>query len=212
MPDCFNEVGRLQLKVHHHLQVAPVAIMTMMFRSLSTRCCVAVSKSSLQSPSTVTGLSLCLTLAASQCNFAMAGYRNITYDDTQISDNLKYLGSWTNNGSYNASHVGETGTLSSTKDPTANVTFTFPGEIATYSRGNGTYSFSQSRLTHSTTMAFVGVVGGCTQYVSIAISTALTLSPLTLSIELTMVKSSSECEHLSICIIVLTTMAGRLVL
>ncbi len=119
----------------------------------------------------------------------MAGYRNITYDDTQISDNLKYLGSWTNNGSYNASNVpDDTGTLSSTKDPTANVTFTFPGEIATYSRGNVTYSFPQSRLTHSTTMAFVGVVGGCTQYVSIAISTALTLSPLTLSIEVTMVK------------------------
>ncbi|KAK0224093.1 hypothetical protein IW262DRAFT_1492952 [Armillaria fumosa] len=58
----------------------------------------------------------------------MAGYHNITIDDTQISDNLKYLpvASWTNNGSYNATNDGETGTLSSTKDPTGNVTFTFP--------------------------------------------------------------------------------------
>ncbi|KAK0466253.1 uncharacterized protein EV420DRAFT_1759456 [Desarmillaria tabescens] len=55
----------------------------------------------------------------------MAGYRNITYDDTRF-DVLKYAGSWTNNGSYNATSVGETGTLSSTKDPTANVTFIFP--------------------------------------------------------------------------------------
>ncbi|SJL10694.1 uncharacterized protein ARMOST_14086 [Armillaria ostoyae] len=55
----------------------------------------------------------------------MAGYRNITYDDTE-TDVLKYVGSWTNNGSYNASNVGETGTLSSTKDPTGNVTFIFP--------------------------------------------------------------------------------------
>ncbi|KAK0219640.1 hypothetical protein EDD85DRAFT_334519 [Armillaria nabsnona] len=55
----------------------------------------------------------------------MVGYRNITYDDTE-TDFLKYVGSWTNNGSYNASNVGETGTLSSTKDPTGNVTFIFP--------------------------------------------------------------------------------------
>ncbi|SJL10697.1 uncharacterized protein ARMOST_14089 [Armillaria ostoyae] len=89
----------------------------------------------------------------------MAGYSNITYDDTE-TDFLKYVGSWTNNGDYNASNVGETGTLSSTKDPTGNVTFIFPGEIATYSCENGTYPFSQSRLTHSTTMVFVGVVGG----------------------------------------------------
>ncbi|KAK0194612.1 hypothetical protein F5146DRAFT_1036704 [Armillaria mellea] len=55
----------------------------------------------------------------------MAGYHNVTIDNTQISDNLKYLGFWTNNGSYHT-NTGESGTLSSTKDPTANVTFTFP--------------------------------------------------------------------------------------
>ncbi|KAK0484506.1 hypothetical protein IW261DRAFT_1456995 [Armillaria novae-zelandiae] len=57
----------------------------------------------------------------------MAGYHNVSIDNTQISDNLKYLPvvAWTNNGSYHT-RTGETGTLSSTKDQTANVTFTFP--------------------------------------------------------------------------------------
>ncbi|KAK0209011.1 hypothetical protein DFS33DRAFT_494960 [Desarmillaria ectypa] len=56
----------------------------------------------------------------------MVGYINYTYDDT-LTNVLKYVGSWTNNGSYNASNAGDsTGTLSSTKDPTANVTFIFP--------------------------------------------------------------------------------------
>ncbi|PBK63761.1 hypothetical protein ARMSODRAFT_1023660 [Armillaria solidipes] len=55
----------------------------------------------------------------------MASYSNITYDDTE-TDFLKYVGSWTNNGDYNTSNVGETGMLSSTKDPTGNVTFIFP--------------------------------------------------------------------------------------
>jgi hypothetical protein len=52
----------------------------------------------------------------------MSGYRNQTFDDRD-TDHLKYQGSWTLDGSYNASHVGETGTLSSTKDLTASVTF-----------------------------------------------------------------------------------------
>ncbi|KAG7452051.1 uncharacterized protein BT62DRAFT_278025 [Guyanagaster necrorhizus] len=55
----------------------------------------------------------------------MAGYVNNTYDD-RLTNVLKYAGSWFNTGSYNASNVGETGTLSSSKDPAANVTFTFP--------------------------------------------------------------------------------------
>ncbi|KAK0497817.1 hypothetical protein EDD18DRAFT_1351631 [Armillaria luteobubalina] len=50
---------------------------------------------------------------------------NVSIDDTQ-TDFLKYGGSWTNNGTYNASDIGETGTLSFTKDFKANVTFTFP--------------------------------------------------------------------------------------
>ncbi|KAK0189814.1 hypothetical protein F5146DRAFT_884133, partial [Armillaria mellea] len=50
---------------------------------------------------------------------------NITFDNTQTGI-LKYGGLWTHNGSYNASNVGDTGTLSFTKDLTANVTFTFP--------------------------------------------------------------------------------------
>ncbi|PBK97227.1 hypothetical protein ARMGADRAFT_1162167 [Armillaria gallica] len=50
---------------------------------------------------------------------------NLTYDD-RLTDILKYVGSWTNNGSYNASNFGETGTLSFTKDSTARVIFTFP--------------------------------------------------------------------------------------
>ncbi|KAK0445727.1 hypothetical protein EV421DRAFT_1794469 [Armillaria borealis] len=50
---------------------------------------------------------------------------NMTYDD-RLTDVLQYVGSWTNNGSYNASNVGESGTLSFTKDSTARVIFTFP--------------------------------------------------------------------------------------
>ncbi|KAK0498990.1 hypothetical protein EDD18DRAFT_1460990 [Armillaria luteobubalina] len=58
----------------------------------------------------------------------MVGYHNVTIDNTVISDNLTYLPveTWTNNATYNASHTGETRTLSFTKDPTGNVTFIFP--------------------------------------------------------------------------------------
>ncbi len=67
---------------------------------------------------------------------------NLTYDD-RLTDILKYVGSWTNNGSYNASNFGESGTLSFTKDTTARVTFTFPGEFLLRSPSeNIIYSFS----------------------------------------------------------------------
>ncbi len=67
---------------------------------------------------------------------------NLTYDDSR-TDILKYDGSWTNNGSYNASNFGETGTLSFTKDSTARVIFTFPGEFLLRSPSeNDIYSFS----------------------------------------------------------------------
>ena len=45
-----------------------------------------------------------------------------TFDDRDIT-HLKYEGDWVLGGSYNASNVGETGTLSSTKDLNARVTF-----------------------------------------------------------------------------------------
>ncbi|KAF4614963.1 hypothetical protein D9613_003516 [Agrocybe pediades] len=53
------------------------------------------------------------------------GLRNVTFDDRD-TNTLQYQGSWFNQGTWNASSVGETGTLSSTNDVNANVTFTFP--------------------------------------------------------------------------------------
>ncbi|KAJ3895747.1 hypothetical protein GG344DRAFT_72750 [Lentinula edodes] len=52
---------------------------------------------------------------------------NQTYDDRDTAD-LHYAGGWPSpqDGSYNATNVGQTGTLSSTEDIRANVTFTFP--------------------------------------------------------------------------------------
>ncbi|KAJ3815644.1 hypothetical protein F5876DRAFT_71848 [Lentinula aff. lateritia] len=52
---------------------------------------------------------------------------NQTYDDRDTAD-LHYAGGWPSpqDGSYNASNVGQSGTLSSTEDIRANVTFTFP--------------------------------------------------------------------------------------
>ncbi|KAJ3929709.1 MAG: hypothetical protein NXY57DRAFT_1091176 [Lentinula lateritia] len=52
---------------------------------------------------------------------------NQTFDDRDTAD-LHYAGEWPSpqDGSYNASNVGQTGTLSSTEDIRANVTFTFP--------------------------------------------------------------------------------------
>ncbi|KAF9022629.1 hypothetical protein BDZ89DRAFT_1070573 [Hymenopellis radicata] len=55
----------------------------------------------------------------------MVSAKNLTYDDRD-TDHLRYAGFWFNTGSYNASSVGQTGTLSSTEDFNANVTFTFP--------------------------------------------------------------------------------------
>ncbi|KAJ3998168.1 hypothetical protein F5050DRAFT_1806209 [Lentinula boryana] len=52
---------------------------------------------------------------------------NQTYDDRDTTD-LHYAGGWESPqvGSWNASNVGESGTLSSTEDIRANVTFIFP--------------------------------------------------------------------------------------
>ncbi|KIM37129.1 hypothetical protein M413DRAFT_31077 [Hebeloma cylindrosporum] len=47
----------------------------------------------------------------------------VDYRDTT---NLTYKGNWNLRGSYNASNVGETGTLASTEEMGATVTFTFP--------------------------------------------------------------------------------------
>ncbi|KAL1726865.1 hypothetical protein EV714DRAFT_286917 [Schizophyllum commune] len=52
-------------------------------------------------------------------------YRNITYDDRDTTD-IHYNEYWFITGSYNASSVGETGTLSSSLSPDAALTFTFP--------------------------------------------------------------------------------------
>ncbi|KAG7099914.1 hypothetical protein E1B28_001712 [Marasmius oreades] len=51
-------------------------------------------------------------------------HKNITFDDRD--DRLKYAGNWFHDGTWNASSVHQTGTLSSSNDPQANVTFTFP--------------------------------------------------------------------------------------
>ncbi|KAL0570193.1 hypothetical protein V5O48_011767 [Marasmius crinis-equi] len=51
--------------------------------------------------------------------------KNVTFDNTDFT-NLKYGGFWFHNGTWNASSVGQTGTLSSTNDINANVNFTFP--------------------------------------------------------------------------------------
>ncbi|KAF9559488.1 hypothetical protein CPC08DRAFT_708788 [Agrocybe pediades] len=52
------------------------------------------------------------------------GLRNISFDDRDVS--LKYQGSWFNTGTYNATSVHQSGTLSSTNSVGASVTFTFP--------------------------------------------------------------------------------------
>ncbi|KAJ3774023.1 hypothetical protein FB446DRAFT_500923 [Lentinula raphanica] len=59
---------------------------------------------------------------------ALSGtFINKTFDDRDTTD-LHYAGGWPSpqDGSWNASNVGETGTLSSTEDIRANVTFIFP--------------------------------------------------------------------------------------
>ncbi|KAL1707055.1 hypothetical protein EV121DRAFT_288847 [Schizophyllum commune] len=51
--------------------------------------------------------------------------RNVTYDDRDTT-NIHYNGWWFTTGSYNATSVGETGTLSSSNSPDASLVFTFP--------------------------------------------------------------------------------------
>ncbi|ESK96151.1 hypothetical protein Moror_7292 [Moniliophthora roreri MCA 2997] len=51
-------------------------------------------------------------------------FKNITFDDRD--SRLQYNGFWFNTGTWNASSVGQTGTLSSSNDPAANITFNFP--------------------------------------------------------------------------------------
>ncbi|KAJ8084841.1 hypothetical protein PM082_003618 [Marasmius tenuissimus] len=51
--------------------------------------------------------------------------KNITYDDRDII-NLKYGPKWFHDGTWNASSVGQSGTLTSANDLDANVTFNFP--------------------------------------------------------------------------------------
>jgi hypothetical protein len=47
--------------------------------------------------------------------------KNITVDNWD-TNTIKYQGNWFNDGAYNASSVGQTGTLSSTNDLNANLT------------------------------------------------------------------------------------------
>ncbi|KAL1756204.1 hypothetical protein FB107DRAFT_274186 [Schizophyllum commune] len=51
--------------------------------------------------------------------------KNVTYDDRDIT-NIHYNNWWFTTGSYNATSVGETGTLSSSNSPDASLVFTFP--------------------------------------------------------------------------------------
>ncbi|KAL1720912.1 hypothetical protein EV715DRAFT_288834 [Schizophyllum commune] len=53
------------------------------------------------------------------------GHRNITIDDRNTTI-IQYSNTWFITGTYNASATGESGTLSSTDDPNANLTFVFP--------------------------------------------------------------------------------------
>lgn len=55
----------------------------------------------------------------------MTAYKNISFDDRD-TDHLRYGPGWFLEGSWNASHVRQTGTLASANDLLANVTFTFP--------------------------------------------------------------------------------------
>ncbi|KAK1217108.1 hypothetical protein PQX77_020254 [Marasmius sp. AFHP31] len=56
----------------------------------------------------------------------LARTKNITYDDRDVK-NLEYNGyDWVLNGTWNAINVGRSGTLSSSRDPNATVTFNFP--------------------------------------------------------------------------------------
>ncbi|KAJ8084811.1 hypothetical protein PM082_003588 [Marasmius tenuissimus] len=56
-----------------------------------------------------------------------AGWRtkNITYDNRD-TNTLKYGPNWFHGGTWNASNTGQTGTLSSSNDSNATVTFSFP--------------------------------------------------------------------------------------
>ncbi|KAL1749100.1 hypothetical protein HDZ31DRAFT_79200 [Schizophyllum fasciatum] len=53
------------------------------------------------------------------------GHRNITIDDRNTTI-IQYSNTWFITGTYNASATGESGTLSSTDDANANLTFVFP--------------------------------------------------------------------------------------
>ncbi|KAK1226066.1 hypothetical protein PQX77_010981 [Marasmius sp. AFHP31] len=66
-------------------------------------------------------------LGSSTTTVEMANLRtkNITYDDRDMVT-LKYQGTWFHDGTWNASSVGQTGTLTSSNDPKATVTFNFP--------------------------------------------------------------------------------------
>ncbi|KAF9004449.1 hypothetical protein BDZ89DRAFT_1145651 [Hymenopellis radicata] len=55
----------------------------------------------------------------------MAGLKNISYDDRDSSINYATF-KWSLDGSWNASNVGRSGTLTSASDLTATLTFTFP--------------------------------------------------------------------------------------
>lgn len=52
----------------------------------------------------------------------MTGSRNQSFDDRD-SVHLYYQGSWARQRTYNATNTGETGTLASSNDRSANVTF-----------------------------------------------------------------------------------------
>lgn len=52
----------------------------------------------------------------------MAGVRTITFDDRD-TNTLRYQGGWFNQGTWDATNVGQSGTLSTSNDPSASVTF-----------------------------------------------------------------------------------------
>ncbi|KAF8900784.1 hypothetical protein CPB85DRAFT_153439 [Mucidula mucida] len=55
----------------------------------------------------------------------MAGLKNVSYDDRDSSIQYSFLG-WSLDGSWNASNVGRSGTLTSARNLQATLTFTFP--------------------------------------------------------------------------------------
>lgn len=96
----------------------------------------------------------------------MVGFRNQTFDDRDTGS-LVYQGFWFNQGTWNASNTGDTGTLTSSNDPNANVTFV-SHLLAMFHLLPDNYRYSLYRPSHSITMQFQDHEEACMGCASIA--------------------------------------------